>query len=66
MGTRENTRAYWRNVRDNLQMYAKDFGMPYDPGMELPHWKDAAKASGLSERDYANAYQQLKRQGRVS
>src|SRR5690349_9439065 len=32
MGIRENTRAYWRNMRDNLHLYAKDFGMPYDPG----------------------------------
>jgi hypothetical protein len=66
MGIRENTRAYWRNMRDNLHLYAKDFGMPYDPGMENLHWKDAAKASGLSEQSYTNAWREMKRQGRIS
>jgi hypothetical protein len=66
MGIREGTRAYWNQMRNNLELYAKDFGMPYDRGMELPHWKDAAKASGLSEQSYANAWREMKRQGRIS
>jgi hypothetical protein len=66
MGIRENTRAYWRNMRDNLHLYAKDFGLPYDQGMEMPHWRDAAHASGLSEQSYTNAWREMKRQGRIS
>jgi hypothetical protein len=65
MGIKENTRAYWRNMRANLELYAKDFGMPYEEGMELPHWRDVARASGLSDSDYARCYQQMKQQGRI-
>jgi hypothetical protein len=66
MGIRENTRAYWNQMRNNLELYAKDFGLPYEQGMEMPHWKDAARMSNMSERDYVNAWQQMKRQGRIS
>ena len=66
MGIRENTRAYWNAMRSNLELYAKDYGMPFDRGQELPHWKDIAQASGLSEKGYTNAYHAMKRQGRIS
>ena len=66
MGIRENTRQYWEAMRSNLELYAKDFGMPFDRAQELPHWKEAARASGLSEKDYGNAWREMKRQGRIS
>src|SRR5947207_13554132 len=66
MGIRENTRRYWDAMRSNLELYAKDFGMPYDRNMELPHWKQAAQASGLSEQGSSRAWHEMKRQGRIS
>jgi len=30
MGIRENTRQYWEAIRSNLELYAGDFGMPFD------------------------------------
>jgi len=67
MGIRENTRAYWEAMRNNLELYAGEVGgMPFDRAQELPHWKDIAQASGLSEKDYANAYHAMKRAGRIS
>jgi hypothetical protein len=67
MGIRENTRAYWNQMRNNLELYAGSVGgLPYEQGMEMMHWKDAAKASGLSEQSYTNAWREMKRQGRIS
>jgi hypothetical protein len=53
-------------MRSNLELYAKDFGMPYERGQELLHWKEAAQASGLSEQGYSRAWHEMKRQGRIS
>jgi hypothetical protein len=66
MGIRENTRAYWRQMRNNLELYAKDFGLPYEQGMETPNWRDAARMSNMSEQGYVNAWREMKRQGRIS
>jgi hypothetical protein len=50
-----------------LQMHGPSYyGVSYDPGEKSLTWQGAAKASGLSEQSYTNAYNQLKRQGRVS
>jgi hypothetical protein len=66
MGLTPNTLAYFQAVRDLLQMYARDYGLNYDPSEEASDWKQAAKASGVSEKTYADAYRALKTQGRVS
>ena len=50
-----------------LQMHGPAYyGVTYDPEEKGLHWQDAAKASGLSQQSYINAYNQLKRDGRVS
>jgi hypothetical protein len=49
-----------------MELYAKDFGIPYDPNEDSADWKQAARASGVSEKTYLDAYRALKAQGRVS
>jgi hypothetical protein len=64
-GLRPGTRAYFNFMRSGMELYGAGEGMPYDQGMDLPNWKEAARASGLSEKTYIDAYRQLKAQGRV-
>jgi hypothetical protein len=50
-----------------LQMHGPSYyGVSYDPGEKSLTWQDAAKNSNLSQKDYISAYNELKRQGRVS
>jgi hypothetical protein len=61
-----NSPGYQKFAEDYLEMYSEGAtGVKYDPKDKTPTWQDAAKASGLSEREYANSYHQLRAQGRV-
>ena len=64
-GLRQGTAAYYKAIDDYLEMYGKDFGAPYDPSEDAPNWQDAAAASGLSQKSYADCYREMRRQGRV-
>jgi hypothetical protein len=58
--------GYNKFFEDYLEMYSEGAtGVKYDPKDKTPNWQDAAKASGLSDREYAAAYNQLRAQGRV-
>jgi hypothetical protein len=61
-----NSPGYHKFCEDYLEMYSEDAtGVKYDPKDKTPTWRDAAKASGLSEQEYANSYHRLRAQGRV-
>jgi hypothetical protein len=50
-----------------LQMHGPAyFGVSYDPAEKSLSWQDAAKSANLGQKDYISAYNDLKRQGRVS
>jgi hypothetical protein len=65
-GLRPGTPAYYTAMDNYMELYAKDFGIPYDPNEDSADWKQAARASGVSEKTYLDAYRALKAQGRVS
>jgi hypothetical protein len=57
---------YEELMRRGMEFYGDKYGAPYDSNAEVLTPEEAAKISGLSPQGYAKAYQQLKRQGRVS
>jgi hypothetical protein len=65
-GLKQGTPAYYKAVDSYLDLYAKDFGLNHDSNEDALNWKQAARASGVSENTYLNAYRALKAQGRVS
>jgi hypothetical protein len=65
MGVSPDHPNYEALMKSSMELYAKDFGAPYDPNSELLTADEAAKISGLNPQTYNQAYAQLKRQGRV-
>jgi hypothetical protein len=65
MGLRPNTPAYFRAMRNLLEMYGKDYGMRYDRSEDLLSADQAAKISGLSPEQYNYAVRQMAAQGRL-
>jgi len=65
-GLRPGTPAYYRAVEAELETNGHLVGVDYDKATDLPSWKEAARASGIDERSYADAYHRLKKDGRVS
>jgi len=71
-GTQPGTPAYYHAVQQELETNAHLMGTPYDPGTDLPGWKEIAHNSGSGgtneqkEKLYVQGYQklqELKRQG---
>jgi hypothetical protein len=65
MGVSPDHPNYEALMKSGMELYAKDFGAPYDPNSQLLTADEAAKISGLNPQTYNQAYHQLKRQGRV-
>jgi hypothetical protein len=65
MGLTPNTPAYFRAVKDLLTLYAKDYGLQYDPEEEAITATEAAKISGISANTYNNSVRTLASQGRL-
>jgi hypothetical protein len=57
---------YEEMVKSAMEMYAKDYGCPYDPNSEILTADEAAKISGLSPKQYNNASRHMAAQGRFS
>jgi hypothetical protein len=57
---------YEEMVKSAMEMYAKDYGCPYDPSTEILTADEAAKISGLSPKQYNNASRHMAAQGRFS
>jgi hypothetical protein len=58
--------GYRKFIESGLELYSEEAtGVKFDPKEATPTWRDAAKASGLSDQEYANSYRQLRAQGRV-
>jgi len=66
MGLKAGTQQYFNAMDDLLTLYAKDFGLHYDPSEKLLTANQAAKISGLSPKAYNEAAQEIGRQGRYS
>jgi hypothetical protein len=66
MGLVPNTQPYFDAMDSLLTMYAKDFGLRYDPEEKLLDATTAAKISGLPAQTYNRAAQEIGRQGRFS
>src|SRR5215467_3704800 len=66
MGLTPGTQAYFDAMDGLLTMYAKDFGLRYDPEEKLLDATTAAKISGLPAKAYNQAAQEIGRQGRYS
>ena len=65
MGLRPGTQAYFNAMDSLLTMYAKDYGLHYDPEEKLLTANQARDISGLDTKTYNAAYAELKAQGRV-
>src|SRR5262245_40309441 len=66
MGLVPNTPAYYKAMDDLLTMYAKDYGLQYDPNEKMLTANDAAHMSGLSANHYNHYYAQAKAEGKIS
>src|SRR5262249_34856839 len=66
MGLKAGTQAYFNAMDDLLTLYAKDFGLRYDPEEKLLDANEAARISGLPVKTYNQAAQQVGRQGLYS
>src|SRR5262245_41155017 len=65
MGLQPGTQAYFNAMDSLLTMYAKDYGLHYDPEEKLLTANQARDISGLDTKTYNAAYAELKAQGRV-
>src|SRR5262245_60660693 len=65
MGLQRYSPAYFDNLKSLLEMHGKDYGVTYSRDEEALTPDGAAKASGLSARDYNASVQQLQAQGRL-
>src|SRR5215831_12102878 len=66
MGLTPGTQAYFDAMDGLLTMYAKDFGLRYDPEEKLLDATEAARISGLPVKTYNQAAQEVGRQGLYS
>jgi len=66
MGLKAGTQAYFDAMDNLLTMYAKDYGLHYDPEEKLLDANTAAKISGIPVKTYNEAAQEIGRQGRYS
>ena len=66
MGLTPGTQTYFNAMDDLLTLYAKDFGLRYDPEEKLLDANEAARISGLPVKTYNQAAQEIGRQGRYS
>jgi hypothetical protein len=67
MGLDASSPEYFDRMRDLLSMYGESyFGVTFDPGSELPTSEEAAKISGLSNKEWNRSLQEMIDQGRMS
>jgi len=66
MGLTPGTQQYFDAMDSLLTMYAKDYGLNYDPEEKLLDATTAAEISGLPVKSYNQAAQEIGRQGRFS
>jgi hypothetical protein len=57
---------YEEMVKSAMELYAKEYGCPYDRNSEMLTADEAAKISGLSPKQYNNASRHMAAQGRFS
>ena len=67
MGLQQNSPAYFEKGRDMLELdSARVTGVPYDSKEQKLTERGAARMSGLSDQEYANAKRAIAAQGRFS
>ena len=65
MGLQVNTPAYFDAIHSLLSLYARDYGLNYDPEELGLTPNEAAKASGLSANQYNAGLRAVSAQGRL-
>lgn len=61
-----HSEGYKKFIEDALELYSEEStGVKYDPKDKTLTWRDAAKASGLTEQEYGTNYHRLRAQGRI-
>jgi len=65
MGLTPNTPQYFEAIDNLLTMYAKDYGLRYDPEELALTPNEAAKASGLSANQYNAGLRAVSAAGRL-
>lgn len=67
MGLDASSPEYFDRMKDLLSMYSKDFfGLDFDPGSELPTSEEAARISGLSNKEWNRGLQKAIDEGKMS
>jgi hypothetical protein len=66
MGLTPNTPQYFKRMDDLLSLYAKDYGLRYDPEEKMLTANEAARISGLSPQQYNQSARQISNQRRFS
>lgn len=65
-GLKPDTVEYFKYCDDALDMYAKDYGMRYDPSEKVPHPNDVCHMLGLSYDEYNRQHRKMHAEGRDS
>ena len=66
MGLQPGSPAYFKAIDDLLEMYAKDYGLKYDPKEDTVGPNEAARISGVRHDEYNNGVKQMWQMGRNS
>ena len=65
-GLKPDTVEYFKYCDDALDMYAKDYGMRYDPSEKVPHPNEVCAMSGLTYDQYNAQHRKMLAEGRDS
>ena len=65
-GLKPDTVEYFKYCDDALDMYAKDYGMRYDPSEKVPHPNEVCAFSGLTYDQYNAQHRKMYAEGRDS
>jgi hypothetical protein len=66
MGLQYGSEAYKSAIKNLLQMYGADHGIPFDPNSEMIGPDEAARISGCSPREYNEGVRKMMAEGRDS
>lgn len=65
-GLKPDTVEYFKYCDDALDMYAKDYGIRYDPSEKVPHPNEVCAFSGVSYDEYNRQHRKMHAEGRDS
>ena len=65
-GLKVDTQEYFKYCDDALELYAKDYGLRYDPSEKVPHANEVCAMSGLTYDQYNAQHRKMYAEGRDS